>query len=50
MERGEHDAQVLELTAAVLGGNPDFATLFSYRRRTLTALMEAYGRRGGGDG
>lgn len=40
MKRGDHDDEALALTAAMLSNNPDFATLFNYRRNTLLALFE----------
>lgn len=39
MEKMEHDEEALKLTGAVLTSNPDFATLFNYRRNTLLKIF-----------
>lgn len=40
IDAGDRDESALELTGAVLKGNPDFATLFNFRRTTLQALFQ----------
>jgi hypothetical protein len=41
-ERREYDAEALTLTGHLLGKNPDFASVFNFRREVMAHLFERY--------